>query len=78
MANWELGENIAAATRLGDMAYLGTDLNWIAGLLEHRGMPSLLLDGYLQAYEEALQAELDDRGDVIVAWLQRQLEDSAP
>ena len=56
------------------MDYLGSTVNWIVGLFKNRGMPSALLEEYLQGYREALRAELDDRGQMILGWFGRFLD----
>ena len=69
MANRELGLNIGAALDLGNMAFLGTDIEWIDGLVKNYRMPAESLDAYLQAYYRAARDQLDERGEPIVAWL---------
>lgn len=69
-ANATLGRNIRAALLLGDMEFLGPDLEWIENLLvTHFQMPADMLDRYLEMYYEAARTNLDARGDVIVMWL---------
>jgi methanogenic corrinoid protein MtbC1 len=69
VANRELGLNIGAALDLGNMAFLGTDIEWIDGLVKNYRMPAESLDAYLQAYYRAARDQLDERGEPIVAWL---------
>jgi methanogenic corrinoid protein MtbC1 len=69
LANRELALNIEAALTLGDMGFLGTDIEWITGLITNHALPAELLQGYLRAYCQAAQAHLDERGEPIVAWL---------
>jgi DNA-binding transcriptional MerR regulator/methylmalonyl-CoA mutase cobalamin-binding subunit len=68
-ANWHLARNIDAALALGDMRYLGTDIEWVAGLMGNRSMPIQSLRGYLAAYYEAARQHLDERGEPVVTWL---------
>jgi DNA-binding transcriptional MerR regulator len=71
LANVDLARNLVAALRLGDISFLGTDLEWIEGLLENFRLPAGQLESYLRAYRAALKAELDGQGKPIVAWLDR-------
>lgn len=68
-ANHELAEGIAAAVTLGDIDYLGSDMEWLAGLLKHYGLPAEALAAYLRAYEAAARAHLGMAGQPIVDWL---------
>lgn len=75
MANRELGLNIAAALTLGDMGYLGADIDWVAGLIENYRMPPEMLRIYLQAYQRTAREQLDERGEPVVAWLRQLLHE---
>jgi methanogenic corrinoid protein MtbC1 len=68
-ANRELAGGIAAALVLGDMQLLGSDMEWLEGLLHNYGLPAGALPQYLRAYEAAARAHLDARGALIVDWL---------
>jgi DNA-binding transcriptional MerR regulator len=74
IANQELSENIAAALTLGDMNYMGTDIQWVEGLLSHHGVPAGMLDDYLSAYHDAAKTRLDERGQPVIDWLASVLE----
>lgn len=70
-ANSSIGRNIIAAVTLGDMDYLGPDLEWIEGLLvNHYQMPVHLLDDYLNAYYAAARSHLGERGKPILLWME--------
>jgi DNA-binding transcriptional MerR regulator len=69
LANVDLARNLVAALRLGDVSFLGTDLEWVEGLLENFRLPVGQLETYLRAYRAALKAELDGRSKPIVTWL---------
>jgi DNA-binding transcriptional MerR regulator len=71
LAHQELAANIDAALGLGDMGFLSTDIEWVAGLLKHHQVPAGTLYGYLAAYYQAAREQLDDRGQPILAWLAR-------
>jgi methanogenic corrinoid protein MtbC1 len=70
LAHRELALTISAALSLGDMGYMGTDLDWLKGLLGNRDQPTALLRDYLISYEQAAREHLDERGEPIVAWLE--------
>ena len=69
MISRELGRNMVAALTLGDLAFVGTDLGWVEGLLENRQMALPLLGLYLRAYYRAARDHLDERGEPILEWL---------
>lgn len=71
VASHRLALNIEAALSLGDMDYLGTDLQWVQGLMEHREMADGHLRTFLEAYRRAAAAHLDERGKPVVEWLER-------
>ncbi|UCC61973.1 MAG: MerR family transcriptional regulator [Anaerolineae bacterium] len=68
-ANQSLSRNISAALALGDMAYLGCEIEWVEGLLFNYQLPTELLGHYLKAYHQALTTHLDERGKPIITWL---------
>jgi DNA-binding transcriptional MerR regulator len=78
LANRELGLNIDAALALGDMAFLSTDVEWVAGLLRNYHLTAGALLGYLRAYHQAASQQLDERGRPITAWLGDLLGGDAP
>jgi DNA-binding transcriptional MerR regulator len=71
LANAELGQNIHAALSLGSMGFLGTDIEWVEGLLRNYELPTEVLYGYLDAYHQIAEEQLDERGQPIVEWLGR-------
>jgi DNA-binding transcriptional MerR regulator len=68
LANRELGLNIGAALALGDMDFLGTDIEWVAGLLRNHRLPVEVLYRYLHAYHQTAIEQLDERGEPIITW----------
>ncbi|NUQ37651.1 MAG: MerR family transcriptional regulator [Caldilineales bacterium] len=68
IANTHLGQNIAAALRLGDMSFLSHDLSWIDALLAERDLPTAALRHYLRAYAQAASAHLDARAAAVLDW----------
>jgi len=77
IANAEMARNIIAAITLGDMAFLGVDIEWVKGLLDNHRLPGESLDDYLQAYYQAAQTHLDERGQPIVRWLAQLFKENA-
>jgi hypothetical protein len=73
-----LAQNIIAALSLGDMNYLGTDLDWITGLIENRTLPADSLNTYLDLYRQVVDRHLNDRGAPIVDWLERVIAGNGP
>jgi MerR family transcriptional regulator, light-induced transcriptional regulator len=73
-ANRRLAEGIMAALELGDITLLEHDLAWVAGLMVNYNVPGnggALLDQFLQLYRRAAQQHLDERGALVVAWLEQ-------
>jgi hypothetical protein len=60
------------------MDFLGTDIEWVTGLLGNYRLPLEALHGYLQAYHQAAIEHLDERGQPIIAWLGKLLNGYAP
>lgn len=70
-ANINFSRDIIAALTLGDINYLGIDLNWIKGLLtNHYQMPEDMVTRYLTAYLEAAREHLQEQSSVLTTWLQ--------
>jgi hypothetical protein len=77
VANTNLASNIMAALALGDMAFVGVDIDWVAGLLSNHRLPVHLLRDYLGIYHQFAKSNLDDRGAPIIDWLARMSGESA-
>jgi DNA-binding transcriptional MerR regulator len=71
IANRELATNIDAALGLGNMSFLSTDIDWVAGLLKNHQMPAEALHNYLATYDQAARQHLDQRARPIIAWLDK-------
>jgi len=69
LANAELGRNIVAALTLGNMAFLDADIDWLRGLLRNHEIPAKLSHDYFDAYYQAAQKHVDERGRPVVDWL---------
>lgn len=78
-ASADLGDNIVAALKLGDMALMDANLAWVQGLLVnfHYRMPQEAMEAYMQTYLQALEQQLDARGQPIVAWFRTVLNHPA-
>jgi DNA-binding transcriptional MerR regulator len=73
LANRQMGLNISAALALADMELIGTDIEWVTGLLKNYRLSVEALQSYVRAYYQAAVEELDERGQPIIAWLGRLL-----
>lgn len=74
IANINLARNITAALSLGDMQFLGNDLEWIDELLGHRQIPRELLVLYLEMYAQAVEEIMGARGEQILAFFSELLQ----
>ena len=72
-ANQELAHNIIAALKLGDIYLIEANLEWIQGLLVnyHFRMPKNVLKAYFEKYRQATFECLDERGQIILDWLDK-------
>lgn len=70
-ANVHLARDIMAALALGDMDFLGSEFEWIAGLMQNYGVNSGQLPEYLRAYRNAAEQHLDERAQPVQEWLAR-------
>ena len=70
IANQFLGQNIQAGLILGDMNLLEHEIEWLAGLLQTHDIPLEYLPKYLTLYKQALEANLDQRGQPVLDWLE--------
>jgi DNA-binding transcriptional MerR regulator len=68
--NNEFGNNIEAALRLGDLAMISSNLDWVKGLLlnSHQRLSENALNTYLQAYQKVAKSVLDKRAAPIFDW----------
>jgi hypothetical protein len=71
IANANLSSNITAALRLGDVNFVGVDIEWVAGLLSNYRLPGTMLRRYLEVYYQAATTHLDQRSAMIIDWLAR-------
>ena len=76
IANDFLGQDIQAALDLGDLNLLEHEKDWLAGLLQMHNIPRELLPEYLTLYKQAAEANLDQRGQQVVDWLNSNIGES--
>jgi len=72
--NQELANNIIAALTLGDINFLDAYINWREGLCHETASVGVWSAGYLKRYYQAVKAQMDKRGALIVDWLAERLE----
>jgi len=70
-----LGDNIAASLRLGDIAYLNAEIDWLKTLLTNYKLPLRLLHEYFKIYLSALR-QLGGHIALLETWLERQVEET--
>lgn len=75
-ANRYFGDALVAALELGDPAWLQSDLDWLAGLLEARKVNHGRLETYLQLYAACVHERLGAAGAPIANWIQTHLNHS--
>jgi MerR family transcriptional regulator, light-induced transcriptional regulator len=68
-ANLKLGQGLIAALSLGNIEFLGTTIAWVEGLIFNHQFSIEQLYLYLRFYYQAAQNQLDERGQLIIDWL---------
>jgi len=69
-ANRRLTGNILAALKLGDLDYIGPNLQWLEGMIINNNMPPDVLCNFLAAYHAAAAQHLSaPAGQPIIDWL---------
>lgn len=69
LATSSLAESVRAGLMLGDISWLGRDIDWVGGLLEHRGGPPGILTEFLRTYAQGVHEALGDSGRLIAEYL---------
>ena len=69
IADGDLAVPIIAALELGDIAFIGYEIDWIKGFLENRGVPNEFLTDYLVAYAEAAEDIIGVEGKIITDYI---------
>jgi DNA-binding transcriptional MerR regulator len=67
-----LGDNIAAALQLGDMAYASNEIEWLKVLLRSHQKPPEELANFMKSYSRAVDKHINGQGRPIKAWLNAQ------
>jgi methanogenic corrinoid protein MtbC1 len=70
-ANLHMAQDIDAALSLGDMGLMGSEIEWLEGLLDNHQMPREQLERYLAAYRQAAHRNLDETGRPVTEWLEQ-------
>jgi DNA-binding transcriptional MerR regulator len=70
-ASEEFALHLEAALALGDMAFLDTDTANVEQMLTHEGLSAGMFARYLRTYCRVVEGQLDERGELIRAWLRR-------
>ncbi len=71
-ANRRLTGNILAALKLGDLDYIGPNLQWLEGMIVNQNMPPAVLCNFLAAYHAAAAQHLSaTAGRPVTEWLQK-------
>ncbi len=74
-ANGYMTRNIQSALILGNIEYIGTDLNWVEGLMVNYGIPVEQLRQFVEIYYQAAQTHLTaEPGQIVIHWLYHMLE----
>lgn len=64
--------DIMAALTLGNIEYLGVDLQWLQGFLtNHYHVPANIVTRYLTGYLDAATVVLNSHGSILTSWLKR-------
>ena len=72
-ANFYFGGMIIAALRLGNLAFLRSQLQWASMLIEsHYTLGQPILETYLAAYRLAVEEQLGEHGALISHWLREE------
>lgn len=74
LANQHIANDIEAALKLGDLAFIGGKLEWLRDLMVYRKVPPIALKTYLKTYLRTAKEVLDDRGQPIFLWLEKVIQ----
>jgi DNA-binding transcriptional MerR regulator len=67
-----LGDNIAAALQLGDMALVTDEMEWLKTLLQSHERPPEELEYFMKTYSQAVDKHINGQGAPIKVWLNAQ------
>jgi methanogenic corrinoid protein MtbC1 len=71
--NTEFVSTVIAALQFGDIGLVADYLDWLEGIESHSRVPTEVLHRYLEAYRQAAEESLGERGGLIVNWLDERL-----
>ena len=71
IANRFLGQDIQAALIIGDLNLLKHEIEWLKGLLKSHQIPGEFLPKYFALYKQAVDENLEDRGQPVKDWLDK-------
>jgi DNA-binding transcriptional MerR regulator len=69
-----LGQNITAALQLGDMSHVSAEVDWLKGLLQAHGSADGQLIGFMQTYAQAVDQNMNGKGDPVTRWLASEVD----
>lgn len=75
LTHLRISESIDAALRLGNMDYVGREIDWAQGLITNYAYPPENMQHFLNAYRAALRKVMDNRGQLILDWLTGVIEE---
>ncbi len=73
-----LGDNIAAALQLGDMAHASEEIEWLKVLLQSHQRPPQELASFIETYSQAVDKHINGSGEPIKVWLNMQATQGQP
>lgn len=72
-----LTRNILSALKLGDLNFIGSNLEWVEGMMMNHNIPPEMLRGFMAVYREAALLYLDEpAGHLVLEWLAGVVETS--
>jgi methanogenic corrinoid protein MtbC1 len=71
LANHFLSDNIEAAIRIGNLDLIKPELDWIDELIKNYQINGNALKNYIKSYLQAANSIMDDRGSLVIQWLER-------
>ncbi|RME40487.1 MAG: hypothetical protein D6796_17145, partial [Caldilineae bacterium] len=71
-ANRELGNDLFAALKLGDVHFVQSDVSWVEGMIQNYNLPAAELHLYLTLYRRAAQTHLGETCQPVLDWLAQQ------
>ena len=70
LTQFRFSRNIDAALRLGDIHYLDPEIDWARGLIANYAYEPETMHQFLIAFERALRKHFDERGQLILDWME--------